>query len=152
MDPAQLAAYEVDGLRPAAVAKPGTAEEAAELVRLAVAEKFAIVATGARTKLGIGMPPRRYDLAMDMTRLNRIVACDWGDLTLGVEAGCPLADLQKALAEHQQFLPLDLPYLDADDDWRRRWRRMWTRRCGSLTAGRGIMWWAWNSSPAMEQP
>src|SRR6185437_13066582 len=80
-DPAQFAAYEVDGLQPSAAARPGTADQVAELVKLAVAEKLAVIPTGARTKLGIGMPPARYDLAIDMTRLDRVISYDPGDLT-----------------------------------------------------------------------
>ena len=60
-DPQQLAVYDVDGLRPAAAARPGSAEEVVELVRFAAAEKLAVIAMGARTKLSLGMPPRRHD-------------------------------------------------------------------------------------------
>ena len=109
-DPAQLASYEVDSVQPSAVARPGSPGEVAELVRLAAAEKLAIIPAGARTKLSIGMPPSRYDLAIDMTRLNRITAYDPGDLTLGVEPGCKLADLQKTLEQHNQVLPLAVPF------------------------------------------
>ena len=109
-DPAALAGYDVDGMRPAATAKPGSAEEVAELVRFAAAEKLAVIPCGARTKLGIGMPPARYDLAIDLTRLDRVVAYDPGDLTLGVEAGIGLAKLAEVLAEHKQFLPLAVPF------------------------------------------
>src|SRR5579864_2009221 len=111
-DPARLAAYEVDGVQPSAAARPGTADEVAELVKLAVAEKLAVIPTGARTKLGIGMPPARYDLAIDMTRLDRVISYDPGDLTLSVEAGIPLAKLAATLAEHKQFLPLAVPFYE----------------------------------------
>ncbi len=105
-DPAQLAAYAIDGKMPAAVARPGTAEEAAEIVKFAAAENLALVPAGARTKLSMGMPPRQYDLALDMTRLDGVVAYDPGDLTLGVEAGIPLRTVAGELAAHRQFLPL----------------------------------------------
>lgn len=111
-DPAQLVAYEVDGVRPGAAARPGTADEVAELVKLAVAEKLAVIPIGARTKLGIGMPPARYDLAIDMTRLDRVISYDPGDLTLSVEAGIPLAKLAATLAEHKQFVPLAVPFYE----------------------------------------
>ncbi|MHB8755390.1 MAG: FAD-binding oxidoreductase [Candidatus Acidiferrales bacterium] len=111
-DPRELAAYAVDGVRPSAAARLGTAEEISELVKLAAAEKFAVIPTGARTKLGIGMPPARYDLAIDMTRLDRVISYDPGDLTLSVEAGIPLAKLAATLAEHKQFLPLSGPFCD----------------------------------------
>ncbi|HEV2222808.1 MAG TPA: FAD-binding oxidoreductase [Candidatus Acidoferrales bacterium] len=111
-DPARLAAYEVDGVRPSAAVRPGTANEVAELVKLAVGEKLAVIPMGARTKLGIGMPPARYDLAIDMTRLDRVISYDPGDLTLSVEAGIPLAKLAATLAEHKQFLPLAVPFYE----------------------------------------
>ncbi|MGC1829853.1 MAG: FAD-binding oxidoreductase [Candidatus Acidiferrales bacterium] len=111
-DPTQLAPYAIDGKTPAAVARPGSAEEAAEIVKFAAAESLAIVPAGARTKLSIGMPPREYDLALDVSRLDRVVAYDPGDLTLGVEAGIPLRALAATLAEHRQFLPLAPPFMN----------------------------------------
>ncbi len=109
-DPAQLARYAVDGVQPSAAVRPGAANEVAELVKLAVAEKLAVIPMGERTKLNIGMPPARYDLAIDMTRLDRVISYDPGDLTLSVEAGIPLAKLAATLAEHKQFLPLEVPF------------------------------------------
>ncbi len=111
-DPAQLAAYEVDSVKPSAVVQPGSKEQVAEIVKFAAAEKLTVIPTGARTKLVIGLPPWRYDLAIDMTRLDRVVAYDPGDLTLSVEAGIPLRKLAAALAEHRQFLPLAAPYFN----------------------------------------
>src|SRR6202142_769156 len=107
----ELGAYEICGKRPAAVVRPGTSEEVAEIVKFAAAEKLAIVPTGARTKLSMGWPPLQYDVALDMARLNRVVAYDPGDLTLGVEPGIPLQNLAAVLAEHKQWLPLDVPYM-----------------------------------------
>ncbi len=111
-DPAELAAYSIDGKTPVAIARPGSAEEAAEIVKFAAAENLAIVPAGARTKLSMGMPPRQYDLALDMSRLASVVAYDPGDLTLGVEAGIPLRALSRVLVKHQQFLPLEPPFVE----------------------------------------
>jgi glycolate oxidase FAD binding subunit len=47
-----------------------------------------------------------------MTRLNKVIAYDPGDLTLSVEAGVPLAKLAQVLAEHRQFLPLPVPFVN----------------------------------------
>jgi glycolate oxidase FAD binding subunit len=110
-DPTQLADYRIGGKTPGAVVRPGSAAEAAEIVKFAAAEKFAIVACGARTKLDMGFAPSRYDLALDMTRMDRVVAYDPGDLTLSVEAGVRLHSLGQMLAEHRQFLPLATPFL-----------------------------------------
>jgi glycolate oxidase len=73
-DPAQLGVYAVDGIKPGAAVRPETAEEVVEVVKYAAAENLGVIATSARTKLGMGLTPRRYDLALDMTRLNRIIA------------------------------------------------------------------------------
>jgi len=112
LDPEILSSFEIDGVAPAAVTRPGSAQEVADIVRLAAAENLAVIATGSRSKLGIGMPPARYDVAIDMTRLDCIVAYDPGDLTLGVESGIPLHKLADVLAEQHQFLPLGVPFFN----------------------------------------
>ncbi len=112
-EPGELSAYAVDGKLPSVVVRPTSTEEVVEIVKYAAAEKIALIASGARTKLGIGSPPARYHIALDMTRLNRIIAYDPGDLTLSVEAGVPLRQVAKALAEHRQFLPLAVPFFDS---------------------------------------
>jgi len=108
--PSVCADYAVDAILPSAVAKPASAEEVAAIVRFAALEKLAIVPCGNRTKLRIGMPPSRYDLALDMTGLSQIAHYDPGDLTLSVDAGLPIAKLNALLFEHKQFLPLLVPW------------------------------------------
>jgi glycolate oxidase FAD binding subunit len=110
-DPAQLAFYEIDQKKPGAAVRPGSREEVAEIVKFAAAENLAVIPTGARTKLGMGLPPARYDVALDMTRLDRVIAYDPADLTLAVEAGHSLRQLLGVLGDHRQFLPLFVPYL-----------------------------------------
>jgi len=109
-DPARLADYEIDGVRPSAAVRPGSSEEVAEVLKFAAAEKLAVIPSGARTKLGIGLPPRSYDLALDLTRLDRVISYDPGDLTLSVEAGISLRKLAGVLSERGQFLPLAVPF------------------------------------------
>jgi glycolate oxidase FAD binding subunit len=109
-DPAQLTRYEVDRKTPSAAVRPGSEEEIADIVKFAGREKLATVVSGAQTKLGIGMPPRGYDLAVDLSRLDRIIAYDPGDLTLSAEAGTPLSKIAGALAEHGQCIPLAVPF------------------------------------------
>jgi glycolate oxidase FAD binding subunit len=110
-DPTQLADYGIGGKTPGAVVRPGSAAEVAEIVKFAATEKSAIVVCGARTKLNMGFAPSRYDLALDMTRMDRVLAYDPGDLTLSVEAGVRLHSLAQTLAERRQFLPLAVPFL-----------------------------------------
>jgi glycolate oxidase FAD binding subunit len=112
-DPAQLSPYSIAGQLPAAVVWPGSPTEIVEIVKFAVREKLALIPTGARTKLAMGMPPTRYDLALDMTRLDKIIAYDPDDLTLGVEPGVLLSRLEGVLAGHKQFLPLAVPWMNS---------------------------------------
>ena len=91
---------------------PASSDEVAEIVKFAAAEKLALVPCGARTKLAMGLVPRQYDLALDLTRLDRVVAYDPADLTLSVEPGITLQKLGAVLAEHKQWLPLAVPYME----------------------------------------
>jgi glycolate oxidase FAD binding subunit len=109
-DSTSCAAYAVDELIPSTVAKPTSAEQVAEIVRFASLEKLALIPCGNRTKLALGMPPTRYDIALDMTALNQIPHYDPGDLTVSADAGAPLTKLNAALSEHNQFLPLLVPW------------------------------------------
>ncbi|HEV2521574.1 MAG TPA: FAD-binding oxidoreductase [Candidatus Acidoferrales bacterium] len=111
-DGAQLAARDVCGMRPSAVVRPADSAQVAEILRFAAAEKLAVIPCGGGTKLGIGSPPLRYDIALDLSRLNRILAYDPQDLTLGVEPGVRIEDLLRTLAEQKQFLPLSVPFAD----------------------------------------
>jgi glycolate oxidase FAD binding subunit len=106
----ELAGYEVDGMRPTAIMRPTTAEEISGLLRFAVTQKLAVIPSGGRTKLGIGMPPAQYDVALDLSRMNRVLAYEPRDLTLGVEPGVQFSTLATTLASEKQFLPLNPPF------------------------------------------
>jgi len=111
-DEASLAAYEVDGMTPAAAVKVGSVAEIAELLGFAATEKLAVIPCGGRTKLGIGSPPARYDVALDVSQMNRVLAYEPRDLTLGVEPGIRFAALSETLAAEKQFLPLAPPFAE----------------------------------------
>jgi glycolate oxidase FAD binding subunit len=106
------AKFAVDDAAPSAVARPTSAPEVVEIVRFAKSEKLALIPCGNGTKLGIGIPPARYDIALDMTGLNRIAYYDPGDLTLSVDAGMNLTQLADVLAQQQQFVPLAVPFFE----------------------------------------
>ena len=109
-EPGECAEYAVDEISPLAAVKPCSAEEVAELVRFAALEKLALIPCGNRTKLGIGMAPSRYDIAVDMTEVNKIAHYDPGDLTLSVDAGSNFNDFAVPLYNQKQFLPLSVPF------------------------------------------
>lgn len=108
----ECAAYAVDEIVPVAVATPSSPEQVAEIVRFAAKENLAVIPCGSRSKLTIGMPPSRYDIAIDMTSLNQIAHYDPADLTLSVDAGISLTSLASVLLRHKQFLPLSVPFAD----------------------------------------
>src|SRR5271165_532724 len=83
---AALASFRVDGVSPSAAVHLHSAAETAEVIGFAATEKLAIVGCGSRSKLELGMPPERYDIALDMTGLCQIAHHDAGDLTLSVDA------------------------------------------------------------------
>jgi glycolate oxidase FAD binding subunit len=111
-DATEISARAVCGVRPSVVVRPADAAQIAEILRFAASEKLAVIPTGGCTKLEIGLPPARYDMALDLSRMNRVLAYDPHDLTLGVEPGVRIEDLLLALAEKKQFLPLAVPFLD----------------------------------------
>jgi len=111
-DPDQLKAYAVDGLAPKAVVNPGSVEEVSRLLAYANSEKLAVVPRGNGTKMAAGGIPRKLDLVLSMLRINRITEHDIPNLSLSVEAGITLSEVQKKLAGtgRGSFLPLDPPY------------------------------------------
>ena len=111
-DAAEIAAREVCGARPSVIVRPADGAQIAQILRFAAAEKLAVIPTGGGTKLGIGSPPTRYDIALDLSRMDRVLAYDPQDLTLGVEPGVRIEDLLRTLAEKKQFLPLAVPFSD----------------------------------------
>lgn len=111
-DAAEIAARKVCGVQPSVVVSPADAPQVAEILRFAAAEKLSVIPTGGCTKLGIGSPPTRYDIALDLSRMNRVLAYDPHDLTLGVEPGVRIEELLRILAQKKQFLPLAVPFAD----------------------------------------
>ncbi len=104
--------YRLNGMAPRIVRRPETVEEVAEALREAARSGWAVVPWGSGAHQGFGHLPARYDLALDLTRLARVLRHRPANLTVRVEAGIRLADLNAALAEHGQWLPLDPPFGD----------------------------------------
>ncbi len=104
---------DVAGVPAALVAAPTSAEEVAEVLRVADGNDLAVVARGAGTTLGWGTPPERLDVVLDMTAVTGVVDHAAGDLVVVVRAGTPMAELQSVVAEAGQQLALDSPYPEA---------------------------------------
>ncbi len=99
----------IDGKEPQTVAYPTSIDEVSQLLKEANEQGRAVSPIGHGTFLHIGGVPKRYDLALSTKALNHIVDYHPIDMTVRVEAGMTLAQLQATLGEHAQWLPLDPP-------------------------------------------
>ncbi len=106
----ELSAFAVDGLTPQAAVAPSTYEQVAEVMRCAHADGLAVIPWGGGTLMHVGNVPGRYDIALSLVRLNRIVEHEPADLTASCEAGITLDQLRGQLGKHAQFVPLDPPW------------------------------------------
>ena len=106
-DPAVLARSAVRGVMPRALVRPGSVTEVSRVLVFAHDAGLAVVPRGSGSALGMGTVPRRLDLALDLTRLDRVLEYEPADVSIMVEAGMALRALDGVLAAHRQRLPLD---------------------------------------------
>ena len=93
-----------------AVVRPGNTQEVAAVVKACAATGTPIVPQGGNTGLVVGGVPDASgnQIVLSMTRMNAVRAIDKDNLTITVDAGCVLQNLQTA-AENAGFLfPLSL--------------------------------------------
>lgn len=94
-----------DGLPDCALAAPGTLDEAAEVVRLARAERWAIVPAGSGSKLAWARPPERCQLVLSSRNLRGITAYEPADGTLTALAGTSWSELVAATSARHHLSP-----------------------------------------------
>jgi len=109
MEDSQTAAFAIAARQPVAVVCPETVEQAAEIVTLAGRERLAVAPWGQGTQMHLGQVPQRYDLALSLAGLSRIVEYDAANLTMIAEAGLPLREVYRVSVPERQFLPLGFP-------------------------------------------
>lgn len=105
--PARDGPFTVDGISPCAIVRPGSYEEAAFVLRYANDKGLAVIARGGGTMMGVGNIPRRYDIALGLTRLDAVVEHEPADLTVTCQAGITLGSLRRSLAAAGQMVPFD---------------------------------------------
>ena len=93
-----------------AVVRPGSTAEVAEVVRLCAREGIAIVPQGGNTGLCGGSVPtgRGREILLSLSRMRRVRGVDALNDTITVEAGCVLAEVQRAAAEVDRLFPVSL--------------------------------------------
>lgn len=99
----------VDGVVPARVVRPETTEALAAAIADAHAKREAVVLWGGGTRIGVGDPPERYDIAVELGGLRGIVEHSPSDLVCTVRAGTTLAELDRVLAASGQRWPVEAP-------------------------------------------
>lgn len=109
VDDTNLRGYAVNGSTPQCVALPVTQEALAQCLSMTGELGLAVIPTGIGARIRVGAPPRRYDVSLCTRDLDRIVAHEAADMTVTVEAGCPLTTLNGTLARMGQWVPIDPP-------------------------------------------
>jgi glycolate oxidase FAD binding subunit len=104
--------YTYDGIVPKVVVLPTSVPEMQNVLRFASEQNLSVMPAGAGTKLGIGNIAEKINIVLATTRLNKVIEYEPADLTVTVEAGIRLAELQTELAKNRQFFPLNPPYAD----------------------------------------
>lgn len=86
-----------------------TAELARFLTENAEQSRGAVVPAGGRTSLRLGEPVTAASRLISMSAMQKVIDYPARDMTVTVEAGIRMADLQKVLAAEGQRLPVDVP-------------------------------------------
>ncbi len=97
----------IDGVVPLRVALPENPEDLARVLADASRERQVTVLRGGGSKIGWGRVADRIDLVIGTAKVDRLVAHRHGDMTVTAQAGMPLALLNRRLAEHRQYLPVE---------------------------------------------
>lgn len=108
----QVTEYAVDGILPKVVVVPGDISEMQDVLRIASERNVSVIPAGSGSKLSIGNVVPEIGIVVSTKRLNKVIEYEPADLTVTVESGMRLSDLQKELAVHRQYLPLNPPYAD----------------------------------------
>jgi glycolate oxidase FAD binding subunit len=103
----------VDSNKPIYLLFPQTIEALAEIVRQASQNQWRILICGHASKINWGKITQDIQLVVSTQKCDRLIEHAVGDLTVTVEAGMKLADLQSKLRLHNQFLPLDCHHANA---------------------------------------
>ena len=106
----ELTSYAVDGVVPRVALLPQDVETVSRVLATAEEHELAVAPRGGGTKLALGNRPRRLDVVLGLTRLNRMLEHQPADLTATVQGGITLEALGRELEKEGQFFPLDSPF------------------------------------------
>ncbi len=89
---------------------PSDVLEACEIIKQAAANLEAIVPSGSGSKMNIGYAPSRKGIVLGTKKLNKVIDYPARDMTVTVQAGILVKDLNELLGKENQRLPIDDPY------------------------------------------
>jgi glycolate oxidase FAD binding subunit len=113
LDPARAAdpgRYRIGDRAPRLALKPASSAEVAEALRAASTDQLGVIPWGGGSQLARFEAPERFDVALDLSALDRIVVYEPEDLTVTAECGITLGALHATLADRGQELPLESPH------------------------------------------
>lgn len=102
--------FALDGMVPRHHVAAASEADVVNAIRAANEDRSAIVIWGGGTRIGIGDPPERYDIALDLRGHRGIVDHQPADLTVTVRAGTTMAELQSVLSAHRQWWPVEVAH------------------------------------------
>ncbi|MCK5445133.1 MAG: FAD-binding oxidoreductase, partial [Rhodospirillaceae bacterium] len=91
----------------ALLVKPASTEEVSQVLKIAHAAGLGVVPMGGNTGL-VGGAVAAGEIIVSLERMNKIEAVDKTNLTINVQAGAILADVQNAAADGGTCFPLSL--------------------------------------------
>ena len=97
----------VDEVTPQVFVAPRDEEVARALMLYCGREKLVTIFVGNASKIEIGAPPQRFDVAISTRHLNQIFDFDAVNATVEAGAGISLSALNPAVDSAKQFVPLD---------------------------------------------
>jgi len=109
LNKAELAYYAVDGIRPEVVVFPSEESQVKRILEIAYRHNAVVIPRGHGSKMGLGGIPIRADVILSLERLKSIIEFLPDDLTVTVQAGITLPELQRQLLPKNLALPIDPP-------------------------------------------
>jgi len=106
-DPKELAPYQVDGKLPSLVVFPADSDQICQVVRAANRYGIPLIPRGNGSKQAMGLPLEKIGVVLSLQRMNHLLELDTPNLTVNVEAGINCAELQRELAKHNLYFPLE---------------------------------------------
>ncbi len=102
--------WRVRGVAPQCAVTPSSEEQVGVALRVLDEAGAATIVWGGGTQIDIGARPARYDCALSLARLDRVVDHAPADLTATIQAGATLAQVQGVLRVAGQHLSIDAPW------------------------------------------